>query len=225
MTSVGIHVGIIPDGNRRWCCLNNVPLLNLPAMLQKMFEKSVQDVLRGEFNNDIELLRNIKEISLYVLSKDNLMKRDGQDDTIEMVREVLKILIAKVENYSLSSIVFKIVGEIALLPDDIREMCQHICKMTELGSRSRDSVVLCSLALAYDPKVDCKIERDIDSMQQSDIDLVIRTGGELRSSGFFPLHTLYSEWIYLPTLFPDMTLGGLNDAIRVYNGRQRRFGA
>lgn len=220
-----IHIGIIPDGNRRWCRANNVPLLDLPKMLQTMFVKIIQQTCRGEATFDMNHLFRVREVSLYILSMDNLLKRGGHDDTIQMVREVLQMLVSEIENGHLSSVTFGFVGELRALPQDMQDVCERIKQLTHLGSRSLESVILCTLALAYDARIDCKTERNSQAPLQSDIDVVIRTGGEQRSSGFFPLQTLYSEWIYSTTLFPDMTLGHLNDAIKVYMNRERRFGA
>ncbi len=78
------------------------------------------------------------------------------------------------------------------------------------------------LALAYDPAEDAR--RDPPRSDHSAIDLVVRTGGELRTSGFFPLQTLYSELWFTPTLFPDLTLEEMCSAIEAYTERKRRYG-
>lgn len=223
----GIHVGIIPDGNRRWCIANNVPVLDLPAMLQTMLVTTVRHAMNGRLVHKFKHLHRVSEISLYVLSKDNFTKRGGSDDTIEMIRQILTMLLAEIERGSLPTLVFSLVGEVGLLPADMQEMCHMIQSQGDLNPTHTSKMIRCTLAIVYDPVHDCRKERHngFSKQAQTPIDLVIRTGGELRSSGFFPLHTLYSEWVYLPQLFPDLTLEALDKALQEYLSRQRRFGA
>jgi undecaprenyl diphosphate synthase len=56
------------------------------------------------------------------------------------------------------------------------------------------------------------------------IDYVIRCGNVMRTSGFFPLHTIYSEWIFLPLLWPDMTYEKLLICLKELGERSRRYG-
>ena len=56
-------------------------------------------------------------------------------------------------------------------------------------------------------------------------DLLIRTSGELRLSGFLPWQTVYSEFIFLEKLWPDFTPEDLDEAIKIFQKRNRKFGA
>jgi len=58
-----------------------------------------------------------------------------------------------------------------------------------------------------------------------DPDLLIRTSGELRLSGFLPWQTVYSEFIFLEKLWPDFTPEDLDEAIQIFAKRNRKFGA
>lgn len=209
-----IHLGIIPDGNRRWCKKNGVKALDLIQMILKMianYQKS------PETRKCFPYLKLIDRISVYILSKDNLDKRD--DDTLEMVRTGLELFM-----HELPSNIFNIrfVGELHLLPKDMQEMCKKI-------ERETTGNLLITCAMAYDPLkhskrllASCK---EIDHTGQIDqIDLVVRTGGQLRSSGFLPLQTLYTEWVYLDKLFPDLKPGDINDAIAEFDKRVKNFG-
>jgi undecaprenyl diphosphate synthase len=64
-----------------------------------------------------------------------------------------------------------------------------------------------------------------DQPDLSDIDLVIRTSGEQRTSGFAIWEAAYAEWIFEPKLFPDLVPDDLERALTDYEVRQRRFGA
>ena len=67
--------------------------------------------------------------------------------------------------------------------------------------------------------------RYLDTSEISDPDLIIRTGGEKRSSGYMPFQSTYSELIFLDTLFPDFTSEDLIEAIKEFESRKRRFGS
>jgi undecaprenyl diphosphate synthase len=170
-------------------------------------------------------LEHIKEVSIYVLSKDNLIKRN--DDTLNMIRHGLTLLIEDMKNPELielkqSEPKVQFVGELELLPSDIQEMCKYIEEETVNGE------FIITAAIAYDPIKDSKHLFDSSGSRrgktQNNIDLVIRTGGETRSSGFFPLHVLYSEWIYLDKLWPDITFEDFEECIVTFLKRKRRFG-
>jgi undecaprenyl pyrophosphate synthase len=82
-----------------------------------------------------------------------------------------------------------------------------------------------TIGFAYDPIQDFLLCSNPETRRkQPPIDLVIRTGGDHRTSGFFPFHTLYSEYIFHPKFFPDFTLEDLQKCIIEYQSRERRFG-
>lgn len=69
------------------------------------------------------------------------------------------------------------------------------------------------------------ISEHLYTKNNPDPDLLIRTSGELRLSGFLPWQTVYSEFIFLEKLWPDFTPEDLDNAIDVFLKRNRKFGA
>ena len=65
----------------------------------------------------------------------------------------------------------------------------------------------------------------MDTSEISDPDLIIRTGGEKRLSGYMPFQSTYSELIFLDTLFPDFASEDLIEAIKEFEYRKRKFGS
>lgn len=65
---------------------------------------------------------------------------------------------------------------------------------------------------------------DTKDLPQSDVDLIIRTGGEVRTSGFLLWQAEYAEYIFIKKYLPDFTPQDLKDCIKEYSQRQRRFG-
>lgn len=209
-----LHVGLIPDGNRRWCHANDVPIFDLLRMLRSMLLVSVADTTQPCHN-----MNRIGRATLYLLSLDNLEKR--KDNTVEMVRRVLEAVLDEVRANTLlgSKWSFEFVGELHRLPTDMRALCMEIEDLTV----SNDTPL--AVLIAYDPVQDCRRQCVDGAIVRPAIDLVIRTGGERRSSGFPPLQTLYSEWVYLDKMFPALTQADVDEAIAHYLSRQRRFGA
>ena len=212
-----IHIGIIPDGNRRWCAKNNTNMFDLIKMLCSMVYKNYNAVLTNKENTTT--LCKIREISLYLLSKDNLTKR--KDNTIQIIRHLMTFFLDDNKSKIFQNLNIRFVGEKHLLPNDLQISCDIIEKRTCIGGPFTITIAIC-----YDPIEDSRklLNYDKSRCYQTDIDLVIRTGGEKRSSGFFPLKTLYSEWIYLDKLWPDVTIYDLEQSIKEFSIRERRFG-
>ena len=220
--STGVHIGIIPDGNRRWSAQHNASVADLLQKILGLVHNSFQDMRDNPLSN----FHQIDAITLYVLSKDNLMKR--QDQTLDMIRNGLDLALkhlhsaASFKMFSFQSTTkIQFVGELHLLPEDIQSKCRDIEKKFNSGT------FVVTVGIGYDPVHDTKrvLLDDGGRPAQRDIDMVIRTGGEIRSSGFFPMHTLYSEWFFLPKLIPDLTALDINECLDAYFKRSRRFGA
>ena len=209
-----LHLGIIPDGNRRWSRQNNKSIDELLDKISLIFFRSL---VEEQGNLSFDFINKINAITVYVLSKDNLIKR--RDATIDMIRNGLQIVLDKMDLLQRAKVQF--IGELELLPHDIRELCH----MIEAKS-NQEGVFVLTVGIGYDPIADARrvILNDPSRPAQSNIDMIIRTGGEQRSSGFFPLQTLYSEWFYLEKFFPDITLTDIKRCIAAFHKRTRRFG-
>lgn len=138
-------------------------------------------------------------------------------NTYETLKSSLPILAKFKQNVQIN-----VIGELHLLPTHITYMCNKIHHLTQ-GSHATLCVYI---ALAYDPEKDITRQLKLpNELRRPPIDLVVRTSGERRSSGFFPLETMYSEWYYEDKLFPDWKLRDFVKALHEFQGRERRFGA
>lgn len=215
--NTGIHLGLIPDGTRRWSRHNNVPMFDMLKMLVNLISHAKRDMAEEKLDN----LKLITSFSVYLLSKDNVTKRT--DKTVGMIEFGLNLFLEEID---CSELDISFVGELEILPKTMQDICHRIqakCFSNDQNIKPRLKIIC---ALAYDPIEDCRrvLNHDADRCDQSPIDLVVRTGHEIRSSGFFPLHTLYSEWFYLPKLLPDLTLKDLDTCIEQFKTRNRNFG-
>jgi tritrans,polycis-undecaprenyl-diphosphate synthase [geranylgeranyl-diphosphate specific] len=223
---MGLHIGIIPDGNRRYAKEHGK---TLSEQYQDSYQK-VNEILHNWSDQD-DL--GITTISFYVCSLDNLIKRPQNE--LEIIYEMLGKLVGdyleKVEiNKDLK---IDVIGDLKLLPKNIERGLNQIRRKTKQNTK-----YLLRLGIGYDGKEDIakafrKLFRkglpltveNISIEMGSDIDLVIRTGKEKRLSGFFPWQTIYSEWFFLDIYFPELTKDILKKVLEDFYERQRRFGS
>ena len=135
------------------------------------------------------------------------------------------------------------IGERELLPTSVRESLEH----AERETAHLDGMTLV-LAVSYDGRRDLvraarllaeQVRRgtllpaDLDEHQLSkalstgdlpDVDLLVRTSGEVRLSGFLPFEACYAELYFTPVLWPEFDESTLDAALAEYAHRQRRFG-
>jgi tritrans,polycis-undecaprenyl-diphosphate synthase [geranylgeranyl-diphosphate specific] len=225
------HLGIILDGNRRWGIKHKMEAWRGHYYGADKFEKFLEWCA--------EL--NIPQVSAYVLSTENL------DRPAREVNELLNLFrkeLEKLENEKMSfldkyEIRMKFVGDLTKLPLGLRKVMGRIMKKTEKYNKR-----VFNLLVAYGGKFELTqavkkiakkaIEKGVITITQKtieknllikdDIDLLIRTGGEFRTSNFLPWQIAYAELIILRKYWPDFTKQDLIRCIQKYSDRQRRFG-
>jgi hypothetical protein len=151
------------------------------------------------------------------MSLDLLHVACSDADTLEKLK-ALCLNVAKVRNVEV-----RFVGELQLLPSHMHALCRNIESISCRRPDTKDPILRVRIAMAYDPIEDMR--RQLQARTSTDIDLVVRTSGEQRASGFFPVETMYSEWFYLPMLFPDLCIADVVDTLGKFKQRHRRHGA
>jgi undecaprenyl diphosphate synthase len=68
------------------------------------------------------------------------------------------------------------------------------------------------------------LRRHLDHPELPDIDVILRSSGEQRTSNFFLWQSAYAEWVFSPKYFPDIGVADLDEALKEYDRRKRRFG-
>ncbi|MEM3768832.1 MAG: polyprenyl diphosphate synthase [Nitrososphaerales archaeon] len=229
------HVGIILDGNRRWAEANSYP-----RWLGHWFGAEKAEKLL-EWCNEL----GIETLTLYVLSVENLQRPpDEVKELFTLIEEKLKCLIQD-ERLHKYRIHVKALGKIELLPSSIKELLNKIEKATEnydehflniaiaYGGRLEIVDVIRSIAekvkngeidpLEITPKT---VEEHLytSHLPDPEPDLIIRTSGEERLSGFLLWQSAYSELVFLDVFWPDFRKIDLMRAVRTYQKRIRRFG-
>jgi undecaprenyl diphosphate synthase len=224
-----VHIGIIPDGNRRWYKSMDD---NGKTLVDIWMDLLIKHIIKIN-NNKFLYLKEITEVSLYICSVDNIKREDDTKDNIfELFEKIYKLVDKstntfneKTASYFLNFIEntkINLVGELDMLPERIKEILYKLSQMCKTEK------YILNLAIAYDYNKDLiNYGHDIFKnyiRKQSNIDFVLRTGGESRISGFFPTKTLYSELFFSKKMWPDITIVDINNYIRKFKNRNRRFG-
>ncbi len=231
------HVALIMDGNRRWA---------------RQLGGGVGIGHRHGANKAIELLDwcsdlGIREVTLWALSLENL---DRAPEEVEMITEIARQTLTalserdKVKRLEMS---LRVIGRRELLPDRLREAAERGEAETHgrpglrvtlaLGYSGRDELVeaaraairtLVAQGVSPDQLPDAltaeQLEAHLYTRGSSDPDLIIRTSGEVRLSGFLPWQSAYSEFYFCEAYWPAFRELDFLRAIRTYQLRGRRFG-
>ncbi len=229
-----VHIGIIPDGNRRWATRKGLDrLVGHEYGYQRM-----RDVVRWIFD------LGIKIVTVYVMSTENCIKRprEERDHIFSLLIKGLREL--DNEGYlTKNNIRIRIFGKTELWPREVRELARELeIKYGNRGDKvlnialcygGRHEIVEAARRIAVDVKngsikID-EINEDVFKkyLYTSDLpdpDLVIRTSGEERISNFLLWQTAYSELYFCEAYWPDFRRIDLLRAIRSYQKRERRFG-
>ena len=229
------HIAIILDGNRRWA------KRNLVLKVDGHFRGA--DAVEKLLDWCEEL--NIKIITLYVLSAENLARNDGE---LEYLYDLINQRLEKLYNdprIHKNRMKVKAIGSIELLPDFLKEILGKL----ETATKDYDNHYL-NIAIAYGGQnelVDAvkkigvrikegsldvnQIDKDViesclytSHLPQSSPDMILRTSGEKRLSGFLMWQSAYSELVFMDIYWPEFRKIDLMRAIRTYQKRRRRLG-
>ena len=226
-----MHVGIILDGNRRLA----KKLMLKPWQGHELGAKKVEKLFDWckEFG--------VEELTLYALSVDNLNKRPRQE--LEYLLDLFKKEFTKLLNdkrIDENQVRIRVIGRKHLLPEEFRRIIKEIEKKTE----SYNNFIV-NFAIAYGGREEIidAINSLIKDLESSIIkppitpekfeeylylkekpDLIIRTGGEKRTSNFLIWQANYSEWFFLDKSWPEFEKEDFKAILEEFNKRQRRFG-
>ncbi|KNC19649.1 UDP pyrophosphate synthase [Arthrobacter sp. RIT-PI-e] len=227
------HIGVMVDGNRRWARLAGAPTSH--------GHRAGADKIH-EFLGWCEEL-GVKVVTLYMLSTDNMGRPQEEID------QLLGIIADTVDRLGGSNRVrVQPVGALDLLPADLGAKLVGLASSTQgidglhvnvaVGYGGRRGIVGAVkellLGAAHQGKsleslagelTDQHISSFLYTRGQQDPDLVIRTSGEQRLSGFLMWQSAYSEFYFCEALWPDFRRVDFLRALRDFGRRQRRFGS
>lgn len=220
------HVAFIMDGNRRWARENKLSLF----LGHESGARNIEPLVEYAVDN------NISYLTFWAFSTENWQRSDEEvKDILGVFRKALKDpMIKKLQD--LKARIY-VIGDISPFPDDIKQDVSRILHDTKDNTR-----ITVNIALNYGGRKEIldavntllkqgaksvdehTFSKTLYTVGQPDPDLVIRTGGEQRLSGYLPWQSVYAELYFTKTLWPDFGVTEFEKALEEYSQRQRRFG-
>jgi tritrans,polycis-undecaprenyl-diphosphate synthase [geranylgeranyl-diphosphate specific] len=235
------HIAIILDGNRRWANeQENNPFLMQDTWGHKHGADTVEQLL------DWCHMLDVKYVTLYTFSTENFARKPEEVEKIMQIAEERFRKLLKDERIHRDKVHVKIIGRVNLLPKSLQEAIADVEKATAdydcyfwnfaFAYGGRAEIVDATKTIAEKVKngelditdvSESTIEKYLYTahMDKQDPDMIIRTSGEERLSGFLLWQAAYSELLFLDVYWPDFRLIDLLRAIRTFQHRKRRFGA
>lgn len=228
------HVGCIMDGNGRWALMRGESRSNGHAAA----EESVVALV------DAALEIGIEWLTVYAFSTENWARDEGE---IGFLMDLDQWLLreSRRDDFNRKGVRFRVAGDLEdpRVPPHTRDYLRETLAMTE----HNDQLTFCMafnyggrrellqgirrlasqglpLADLDDRELSNRFELCLGDPQMPEMDLLIRTSSEYRTSGFFPWHAAYAEFVFADTLWPDFREGHLYSAVREFQTRKRRLG-
>jgi tritrans,polycis-undecaprenyl-diphosphate synthase [geranylgeranyl-diphosphate specific] len=230
------HIAIILDGNRRWASGND---LN-PWLGHKKGAETVEQLL--EWCDKL----NVKIVTLYTFSTENFRRSPQEVEEIMRIAEEKFRKLLTNERIHRNKVHVKVIGRVNLLPEKLQQLIADVEKATAnydgqflnfaFAYGGRAEIVDAAKIIAEKVKNGELDVGDVDEstfekylytshMPKQDPDLILRTSGEERLSGFLLWQSAYSELCFLDVFWPDFRLIDLLRTIRTFQKRKRRYGA
>ncbi|HEY6118732.1 MAG TPA: isoprenyl transferase [Pyrinomonadaceae bacterium] len=225
------HVAIIMDGNGRWAAQRGQPRI--------AGHRAGVEAVRASVDTGARL--GLQALTLYAFSTENWKRpRYEVDALMRMLRRYLRLELDEIDRQNIK---FQTIGRTGALNESVR---REILKATERTETNTGMVL--SVALNYGGRAEIvdacraavrrlldegnppdelsedRIANELYTRNLPELDLLVRTSGELRISNFLLWQTAYSELYVTETLWPDFRRLHLLEAIIDYQGRDRRFG-
>jgi undecaprenyl diphosphate synthase len=226
-TKVPIHVAIIPDGNRRWAT-------------EKGLDPSFGHYKSASYENVKSLIREAKDLGVRYLSFWGFSTENWSRNQLEIkaIFDLVSDLIERLRKDAKENKVrFRHIGRKDRLPEklvqQIREMEEETKNYLDINIQlcldygGRDEIMRAVNKMLRQGNKNVNeetIKESLDTCGIPDPDLIIRTSGEQRLSGFMPFQSVYAELYFTEVYFPDFDALELRKAVEEFSRRQRRFG-
>ena len=221
------HIAIIMDGNGRW----GIKKFKSRSLGHKEGVKKIGQII------NYCLKDKIKNLTLYVLSRDNFLKRSPKE--LKNIFFLIETYLPKNEDFFLKNkINLNFIGESNGLPRNIKKLI----KITNKKFSFKSSNLTLNIALNYSSKLEIintikkinlkrnkitkkNIEKYLYTFSSGNPDLIIRTGGYNRLSDFLLWQSAYSEIYFVNDLWPEFKINNLKRIIEKFNKTQKNYGS
>ncbi|MCB1470468.1 MAG: isoprenyl transferase [Rhizobiaceae bacterium] len=229
--TIPAHIAIIMDGNGRWAKARGLPRVAGHRAGVEALRRTVRAVAD----------MGIAWLTLYAFSSENWSRPKSE---VSDLMGLLKIYIRRdLADLHRSGVRVRVIGDRDGLSPDIRALLAEAETLTagntslnlviafNYGGRNEIARAARRLAQAaregsINPDDICEetFGHFLDTVDMPDPDIVIRTSGEMRLSNFLPWQSAYSELIFMPCYWPDFGRADLDEALKIFASRERRFG-
>lgn len=226
------HIALIPDGNRRWSKLHKLKVFAGYRMGIRRFIDFTK--WSKEFG--------VKTLTVWALSTENLRNRSGLELKV-LFDLYMKVATDKsiLRDLKANGARLRVIGDMNALPKKLRDAFRNVEAQTKMykdmtinllvNYGGKDDILYSMQQMSRDiksnkvTKVDQKYIREhLRSATLPDVDLIVRTSGEMRTSGLLPWQGSYSELYFSNKYWPDFGREDFRKAIQTFSKRQRRFG-
>lgn len=218
------HIGIILDGNRRFA----KRLMLEPWRGHELGAEKIERLL--DWCKELR----IKEITLYCFSLENFNRPKKEFDFLMKIFKKEFSKLKKDKRVHDNKIKIRFIGKTELFDKEIQKL---VADLQEITKDYNDYIINFAFAYGGRQEIIEAVKRLVRSGKEineenlqkdlwlsDDIDLIIRTGTEKRTSNFLPWQAAYAEWIFLDKMWPEFEKQDLLDCIKEFKSRKRRFG-
>ena len=225
------HVAIIMDGNGRWAQSRGMAR----SAGHAAGTEALRDIIRASDDWGIEAL------SLYAFSTENWAR--SKEEINALMALLLKYFASEIDELDEKNVRITILGDIDGLPAPQREAVVNARERTKANTGLKLNIALnyggraeltrAARRLAEKVKAGTlepeaiteeALNAELYTVDSPDVDLLIRTSGEMRTSNFLPWQTVYAEMVFDNTLWPDFDRNRYMKCLQIYAERERRFG-
>ena len=205
------HVGIIMDGNGRWAKKRGLPRKAGHTEGARTFRKITR------YCSEI----GIKYLTVYAFSTENWKR--PEDEVGALMKLFKSYLEEAISDFKDDDIVVRFIGDKSGFSPELRALMDE----NEECSRERDRSIAADVKSGELSESDISEQLISDRLYtagQPDPDLIIRPSGEYRISNFMLWQSAYTEFVIMNKLWPDFQKSDLDEALRIYSQRNRRYG-
>jgi undecaprenyl diphosphate synthase len=227
-----VHVAIIMDGNGRWARSRGLPRTEGHRRGAESVRRTAQAAVE----------QGVRYLTLFAFSSENWRRpADEVEDLMGLLRLYLRREVAELHR---EGVRIRVIGERAGLAPDIQRMIDDAETRTRDNARltmtvalnygSRGEITRAARRLAervrqgeLEPEEidEAALDAELYTHGLPDPDLLIRTSGEQRVSNFLLWQLAYTEFVFTDVYWPDFSKEDFANAVRVFQGRERRYGA
>lgn len=225
------HIAFIMDGNGRWAKARHLP--------RHFGHKEACDRIIEVFDYCKEY--KIKVVSFYAFSTENWKRPKSE---IRHLFHYLQVFFKKeIDHLIRDGVRILISGDISRLPPKTQKTCYEAMELTKDGPNivmniclnygGKEEITRAAKQIAQEVKDGKLAVEDINEQLFENhlytgglpnVDLLVRTSGEQRTSNFLPWQLAYAEFVFTPVHWPDFKREAFNDCLLEFNNRHRRFG-